>query len=738
MSIEYTIDIQLTELGFPTTTLDPLNSSDRETPCRSTSPDDTSSPSHPPTTTCSTSYKQKLLVTGHECDDGKEAGGVNQDESFEQRAVNSTSPLLIPAQSLQAEPDVIPLELPVPALNHLTSRPELLQQAKKKDGSKKRGSTEEKQDDSDDSDVSVVYEDEALDEEDEDEEELNPDSSKLGDYSCSVCGLHLPCKLMLQDHMNLHTGDHPYYCTECGKRFRRTINYRNHLRKHAQTERERFKCRVCRKDFTYHEDLKYHLAISHWEDKYYECDHCKRVFTSLEACQYHVTNHQCLQKEICERCGGSFPSSKHLARHKRDDCHNVFRCTECKKIFIKKNSLLKHSFTHLGVSAYTCVRCHCHFRLPKLYLLHKCEPKRIHCVACLREFFSQKDFQQHKKDTGCWGNQGPKGDEIRCLECGQMFDTLDELKKHAGAHQRVLKCAECGKGFRSALLLMSHMGGHAGKSPCLCQSCGLGFPHQQNYNGHLKTCGQTPQPKSSAKKSHASKRTPSGTTSLNTKPEFKAKQVRANKKLCKTSAVPKNINPAEVTHNSAPVTEDMSASVNPSSGLWKITLDRPLPPASDLVFFLPVCATQTDGLALPSVVSQTPAAPAMQVQSQVPFPLVSHEHLGVSAALGPPLDAPLDMVTGIKQDPICDLPFDLSMKSSKSAWDAAPLLPVKSEPVKSEPEELKIPIDAYNSTGQELKHSNVDPYHEVKCFKTDPMDLSISSGLVKDIKKEAS
>uniref|UniRef100_A0A8C2XNR3 Si:ch211-79k12.2 n=1 Tax=Cyclopterus lumpus TaxID=8103 RepID=A0A8C2XNR3_CYCLU len=100
----------------------------------------------------------------------------------------------------------------------------------------------------------------------------------------------------------------------------------------------------------------------------------------------------------------------------------------------------------------------------------------------------------HKKDTGCWGNQEPKGDEIRCLECGQRFDTSEELKKHAGAHQRVLKCAECGKGFRSALLLMSHMGGHAGNSPCLCQSCGLGFPHQQNYDSHLKTCGQTSQP----------------------------------------------------------------------------------------------------------------------------------------------------------------------------------------------------------------------------------------------------
>lgn len=319
-------------------------------------------------------------------------------------------------------------------------------------------------------------------------------STELGDSRCSVCDLQLPSKFKLQDHMNLHTGARPYCCAECGKRFCQNYNYRVHLRTHAQIKQDRLQCRVCLKCFVSQDDLTTHLSRNHPEDEFYECDLCKRVFTNLKECEYHVQLHKDLMYIACDKCGRNFSCQKSLIRHQKKTCFNSFKCTDCTKIFTNKNALLKHSFSHLGLLPYTCMRCHRHFRLAKLYRQHKCEPQRIHCVACLREFLSQEDFQQHKKDTGCWGNQEPKGDEIRCLECGQRFVTTEELKKHAGAHQRVLKCAECGKGFRSALLLMSHMGGHAGNAPCLCQSCGLGFPHQQSYDSHLKTCGQTPQP----------------------------------------------------------------------------------------------------------------------------------------------------------------------------------------------------------------------------------------------------
>lgn len=678
-------------------------------------------------------------MRGQQAADGKEAGAAKQTSNTE--AVHCTR--FTPEQSLQdeqADKGTALSELSEPDLAagpETTDHPQLITEqddtrvtdCDDRDAAQK-DSTEAQQhveDDSDDSEVSEAYDDEEVDEEEEDEEGLNNESSHSGDYRCSVCDLQLNSKFKLQDHMNLHTGSRPYCCAECGKRFCQIYNYRVHLRTHAQSKVDRPLCRVCLMDFSSQEALQDHLSKTHFEDKFYECDLCKRVFTSLKECEHHVQLHKCMLNIMCETCGRSFSSSKSLARHQKRTCRSNFKCTDCSKTFTKKNALLKHSFFHVGLLPYTCIRCRCHFRLAKLYRQHKCEPERIHCVACLREFLSQEDFQQHKKDTGCWGNQEPKGDEIRCLECGQRFDSSEELKKHAGAHQRVLKCADCGKGFRSALLLMSHMGGHAGKSPCLCQRCGLGFPHQQGYDSHLKTCGQAPQPASAPRKRQASK---------SSSPEAK-KLIAKRDSSNLTSTVP--MPAALVTDSSSPglVTEGVSAGSSPSDGLWKLTLDKQPPPGVNLVLFVPVCPTQTNGLTLPSALSPTLPGPTLQVQPQ---------HLGVNVALGAPLSAALDLVTRIRQYPECEAPLDLSMKcsSSQSALSNIPI-----PPIKSEPEEFEISGEAdgivrQNSINKAIVKPNpgeTDTYTEVNKFKMDPMDLStlnvntVSSELKIDINK---
>ncbi|XP_032374204.1 zinc finger protein 852 [Etheostoma spectabile] len=753
MSIEYTIDIQLTELGY-SDILQPRETSVRETPCLSTSPDGSFVP-RPSPTSLSTTRVQRRVVRGQQSVDGKEAGAAKQTSPLSETATLQNPPRSL--QDEQAAEGTAALEMSEP----MVTDPELPQPITEQEDNVKRdvedrdaaqeGSTEMQQvvwDDSDDSEVSEVYEEEEVDEEEDDDDEqqgLKNESSHSGDYRCSVCDLQLPSNFKLQDHMNLHTGARPYCCAECGKRFCQIYSYRAHLRTHAQTKVDRPLCRVCLMVFASKEELKHHHLINHFENEFYECDLCKRVFTCLKECRHHVQLHRCRLDVVCKVCGRNFSSPKALARHRRKTCHHILKCTDCTKTFTKKNALLKHSFSHLGLLPYTCIRCRCHFRLARLYRRHKCEPDRIHCVACLREFLSQEDFQQHKKDTGCWGNQDPKGDEIRCLECGERFDTSEELKKHAGAHQRVLKCAECGKGFRSALLLMSHMGGHAGQSPCLCQSCGLGFPHQQNYDSHLKTCGQTPQPASAPKKRQTSRSSSSEAKKVNSKPDSQNPTKPATK-----PAVVLNSPPAHVkdSHSSGLVTGPVSTGSGSSDGLWKLTLDKQPPPGVKLVVFLPVCATQTNDLTLPSASSPTLLVPAVPGQLQeIPVP-VSNEYRGVNTALGAPLNGPLNLVTGIKQDPEWEAPLDLSMKciSSKSALRNIPPLPIKSEPG-----EYEISAEANGTERQEVKTSyskarvkkdpgEADAYTEAKQFKTDPMNLSssytTSSGLVVDIKKE--
>lgn len=115
------------------------------------------------------------------------------------------------------------------------------------------------------------------------------------------------------------------------------------------------------------------------------------------------------------------------------------------------------------------------------------------------------------------------------------------------------------------------------------------------------------------------------------------------------------------------------------------------------------------------------------------------QHLGANAALAAPLDAPLDLVTGIKWDPEYDAPLDLSRKcnSSKSAVGDIPLLPVKSEPEDceitggSERREIK---SSDNNANIEPNRGERDTLTEVKRFGMDPVDLS--SKLIIDFKDE--
>nr|XP_040020425.1 zinc finger protein 431 [Gasterosteus aculeatus aculeatus]XP_040020426.1 zinc finger protein 431 [Gasterosteus aculeatus aculeatus]XP_040020427.1 zinc finger protein 431 [Gasterosteus aculeatus aculeatus]XP_040020428.1 zinc finger protein 431 [Gasterosteus aculeatus aculeatus] len=677
MSIEYTIDIQLRELGYP----DILQPTYREAPRRASSPGDSLSPGHVPDT-----HVRRLLLAG------KEAGAAKPPSHVEPTTAAPVAPrpgsgaAQSPAERAPAGEKAV--KSPSEARAAAAASPPPANVSVRDDVTERAASREmqDLEDYSDDSEVSDLFEEEEVDEDDEEKEEdddeeeedeeeegLYNELSHSGDYRCGVCDVQLPSKFKLQDHMNLHTGARPYSCAECGKRFSQIHSYRVHLRAHAsnradaQTKVEVFRCRICLTEYATRKHLREHLSMTHLEKEFYECDRCKRVFTSLSKCENHVKFQKCRIDVICEVCGRVYRSHRSLVRHRRTTCQRHFKCTDCTKTFTSKNTLLKHSFSHLGLLPYTCVRCRCHYRLARLYRKHKCEPERIHCVACLREFLSQEDFQRHKKDTGCWGNQEPKGNEIRCLECGERFETPEELKKHAGAHQRVLKCAECGKGFRSALLLMSHMGGHAGNSPCLCQSCGLGFPHQQNYHSHLKTCGKIPQPASAPKKRPASTSSSSKTKMVDAKPDSSPP---TNTAATPAAVVNATAAPAKESPGPGRMTERGENDLGQPDGVWTMRLVLPPPPTGGkLVVFLPVC--KTDPPTPTSGIAQT--LPSMRGPTEAPPPL-SNEHRGEMQ------DSPLNLVTRVKRDLEWDAPLNLSNKSHSSTLGNIPVSAIKSEP----------------------------------------------------------
>jgi len=120
----------------------------------------------------------------------------------------------------------------------------------------------------------------------------------------------------------LHTGERPFICQICEKRFTRVTNIRSHEQMH--TEVSRFICQICEKRLTRASYLRTHILI-HTGERSFECQLCDKSFTQASNLHRHKRHH-CTQR--CEQT-----EMKHVRQIK---ICLVYVCCECDQLFLHR------------------------------------------------------------------------------------------------------------------------------------------------------------------------------------------------------------------------------------------------------------------------------------------------------------------------------------------------------------------------------------------------------------------
>ncbi|XP_028658672.2 gastrula zinc finger protein XlCGF58.1-like [Erpetoichthys calabaricus] len=315
-------------------------------------------------------------------------------------------------------------------------------------------------------------------------------------YYCDECGKRFITKVR---HLKIHMGENLYTCSECAKSFTKKANLHRHQKVHSRESQQDISleegnhvCTECSKVFNSRYSLQHHQSIHtgengqnmHTKVKRFACTICGKMFSTSYSYHRHEKIHSGEKPFSCAECGKQFTHHYYLVAHQKIHTRKkLFSCTECGKSFVKESSLQQHLRVH-SVKSYCCAECGLQFKFKSKFERHQTIHtgyKPYSCPECGRRFLQKSHLQLHQRF-----HTGVK--KYECPECGLRFTWQRDVQKHQQIHieEKPYSCSDCGKSFAQRNQLKSHRRIHSLGQQYDCTECGMRFAVKWSLRQHMK------------------------------------------------------------------------------------------------------------------------------------------------------------------------------------------------------------------------------------------------------------
>ncbi|KAE8292780.1 Telomere zinc finger-associated protein [Larimichthys crocea] len=260
------------------------------------------------------------------------------------------------------------------------------------------------------------------------------DCARVQTYDCATCSATFNTKEELRLHVVSHTGDMPHKCSTCPEQFMHKKNLTIHMMK-AHGYPKPHACSECPKTFLTRTELRVHEAAKHRGEKPFVCEECGHRASSRNGLQMHIKAiHRNERPFVCTLCGHAFSQKNNLNMHLRiHSGERPYQCHLCGKTFRTQASLDKHNRTHTGERPFSCDVCEQRFTEKGALVRHKAskhEEGRPHCCPiCGKTFKAREQLRVHLRR-----HKGMR--KFECIDCGYKFTRQAHLRRHIQIHKR--------------------------------------------------------------------------------------------------------------------------------------------------------------------------------------------------------------------------------------------------------------------------------------------------------------